>query len=192
MNIDNLRILIADDEPVTRMDMREMLEQAEYSVVAEASDGFDAIELCRQYLPDLALMDVKMPLLDGLSAAKVIFEEHLAGTVILLTAYSDREFIEQAKSYGVSGYMVKPIEEKSLIPGIELAVARSREQEQLRRDVQVAAEQLANRKILEKAKGVVMADEGLTEQAAFEYIRTISRQKNISMKRVAELILQRG
>lgn len=188
----SLRILISDDEPVTRMDLKEMLEQAGYSVVATSSDGFDAIELCRRHQPDLALMDVKMPLLDGLSAAKIIHEENLASAVVLLTAYSDRTLIEQAKAYGVNGYLIKPIDEKALIPGIELAIARSREQEQLRREVQSVAQQLENRKTIEKAKGKLMKEEALSEQAAFDYIRNISRQKNISMKRVADLILQRG
>lgn len=109
MALKKLRILIADDEPITRMDLREMLEQAGYSVVGEASDGFDTIQLCKSLLPNVVLMDVKMPLLDGLAASRDIHEEHLADAVVLLTAYSDPEFVERARDAGVSVYMVKPV-----------------------------------------------------------------------------------
>ena len=107
MALKKLRILIADDEPITRMDLREMLEQAGYPVVGEASDGFDTIQLCKSLLPNVVLMDVKMPLLDGLAASRDIHEEHLADAVVLLTAYSDPEFVERARDAGVSVYMVK-------------------------------------------------------------------------------------
>lgn len=187
----NIRILVVDDEPITRMDLRELLEQSGYFVVDETGDGFGAIELCRRHTPDLVLMDIKMPLLDGLSASKVICDEHLAGAIILLTAYNDRGFVESARDYGAFGYMVKPVDEKSLIPNIELAVARSRESEHLRAEYKSVAERLENRRILEQAKGIVMEEQSLTEQAAYDYIRGISREKNISMRRVAEIILMK-
>ena len=136
MENERIRIIVADDEPVTKMDLRELLVSAGYEVVAEASDGLDAVELCRQYRPDLILMDVKMPFLDGLSAARMIHEEGLAGAIIMLTAYSERDFIDRAKSCGVGGYLVKPIDEKSLVPSIELAIARSQELRQLRKDME--------------------------------------------------------
>jgi len=184
-----LRVIIADDEPITRMDLKEILSEKGYDVVGEAADGFDAIELCKQLSPDLVIMDIKMPLLDGLSAARIVFAEELAGTVILLTAYSEREFIDSAKELGVGGYLVKPVDEKSLIPNIELAVARSREMRQLRRDIAKVSERLENRSIIERAKGKIMARDGLTEQESYDYIRKLSQVKNISMRRVAEIVL---
>lgn len=189
MENDKIRIIIADDEPVTKMDLRELLTSAGYDVVAEASDGLDAVELCKQHNPDLILLDIKMPFLDGLSAARIIYEENLAGAIIMLTAYSERDFINRAKSYGVGGYLVKPIDEKSLVPSIELAIARSRELRQLRKDMEKTAARLENRSIIEKAKGIVMAEQGMTEQEAYDYIRNLSLVKHLSMRRIAEFIL---
>jgi len=187
----SLRVLIAEDEPITRMDLREMLEHSGYEVVGEAGDGFDALELCKTVRPDLVLMDIKMPLLDGLSAGRIVLEEKLCDAVILLTAYSERGFIEQAKEIGISGYLVKPVDEKALVPSIELAVARSLEVKRLKNDIEKVSERLENRSIIEKAKGVLMAREKMNEQDAYEYIRKISCAKNISMRRVAEIILLR-
>ena len=164
MDITSIRVVIADDEPITRMDLKELLEDEGYIVVAEASDGFDAVEACKVHHPDLVLMDVKMPLLDGISGAQIICEEELADTVILLTAYSEREFVEKAKNVGVGGYLVKPIDEKSLIPSIELAIARSNTIKKLRQDVKKISTRLENRAIIEKAKGVVMSEQNLGEQ----------------------------
>lgn len=155
MDKNALRVVIADDEPITRMDLRELLESAGYVIVAEAVDGFEAIDACKKHRPDLVLMDIKMPFLDGISGAKVIQEENLADTVILLSAYSEREFIDDAKFAGVSGYLVKPIDEKSLIPSIELAVARSRSIVKLKCDVEKISERLENRGIIERARGLL-------------------------------------
>jgi response regulator NasT len=127
------RIVIADDEPITRMDIREILEDAGYDVVGDVSDGFDAIEICRKLKPDLVLMDIKMPLLDGISAAKVINKEELVDSIILLTAYSDKNFIDKAKDVGVIGYLVKPVNEKSLLPAVEIALNKGREIKKLKR-----------------------------------------------------------
>ena len=182
---------MVDDEPITRMDLRELLERAGMVVVGEAGDGFGAIEQCKKYKPDLVLMDIKMPLLDGLSAAKAIQEEQLAGTTMLLTAYDDRKYVEAARDCGASGYMVKPVDEKSLGPSIEMAVARSRDQRKLKAEYNAVSERLENRRILEQAKGIIMEEQKLTEQAAYDYIRGISKENNISMKRVAEIILMK-
>lgn len=192
MEKDGLRVMIVDDEPLTRMDLCELLGGEGYKIVAEAADGFDAIELCRKCEPDLVLMDIKMPLLDGLSALKVINEEHLAETVMLLTAYNEREFVDVAKHNGVSGYLVKPIDEKSLIPSIEMAVARSKEMHQLRKTTEKTTKRLENRIIIERAKGFIMDKDGLSEQSAYEHIRKLSRVKNISMRRIAEIILMKS
>ena len=187
-----LRIVIADDEPITRMDLKEFLEERGYSVLGEATDGFDAIEMCKKIKPDLVLMDIKMPLLDGLSAARILQQEQIGATIVLLTAYSEREFIDSAKEIGVSGYLVKPIDEKSIIPCIELAVARSREMQKLQKDIAKVEERLESRSIIEKAKGKIMERNGLCEQEAYDFIRKLSLTKNLSMRRVAEIILQAG
>ena len=187
-----LRIVIADDEPITRMDLKEFLEERGYSVLGEATDGFDAIEMCKKIKPDLVLMDIKMPLLDGLSAARILQQEQIGATIVLLTAYSEREFIDSAKEIGVSGYLVKPIDEKSIIPCIELAVARSREMQKLQKDIAKVEERLESRSIIEKGKGKIMERNGLCEQEAYDFIRKLSLTKNLSMRRVAEIILQAG
>ena len=187
-----IRVVIADDEPITKMDLNELLSEAGYEVVCEASDGFDAVEICRKKHPDLVLMDIKMPLLDGLAAAKIIRSENLAETVMMMTAYSEREFVEQAKDCGVGGYLVKPIDEKSLIPNIEVAVNRSREIGKLRKDIEKVNGRLESRAVTEKAKGLLMEQQKMTEQEAYDYIRKLSQTKHLSMKRVAEMILTKS
>ena len=184
-----LRVVIADDEPITRMDIKEILTDKGYEVIGEVGDGFDAVEICKEQKPDLVLMDIKMPLLDGLSAARIMTEEGVDAAVVLLTAYSEREFIDSAKEIGVSGYLVKPIDEKSLIPSIELAVARNKEMRKLRRDIEKVSERLENRSIIEKAKGRIMERDGITEQEAYDFIRKLSLTKGMSMRRVAEILL---
>ncbi|MBS6546017.1 MAG: response regulator [Butyricicoccus pullicaecorum] len=184
-----LRVVIADDEPITRMDIKEILEEKGYEVIGEAADGFDAVELCKTKKPELVLMDIKMPLLDGLSAARIMMEEDVDAAIVLLTAYSEREFIDSAKDLGISGYLVKPIDEKSLIPSIELAVARNQEMRKLRRDIAKVSERLENRSIIEKAKGRIMERDGISEQEAYDFIRKLSLLKGMSMRRIAEILL---
>lgn len=188
---EGLSVVVIDDEPITRMDLKEILESKGCHVLGEAGDGFDAIELCRRNSPDLVLLDIKMPLLDGISAAKIIHDEGLAETVVLLTAYNEKEFIEGAKRSGVGGYLVKPIDEKSLMPSIELAVARSRDMKKLRQEYKEVSDRLESRKFVEKAKGIIMCQCNLSEQDAYDYIRNLSKRKEISMRRVAEIILMR-
>ncbi len=192
MNKEKIRLVIADDEPIIRMDLKELLSAEGYEVVGEAADGFDAVEACRQQKPDLVLLDIKMPLLDGLSAARIIFEEGLADTIMMLTAYSEREFVREARAQGVSGYLIKPIDEKSLIPNIVLAVARSREVKQLRREIRKVSDRLESRTAIERAKGRLMARQGMDEQTAYDYIRKLSQDKKLSMRRVSELILMQS
>ncbi len=183
------RIVIADDEPVTRMDLSEILEDAGYNVVGLASDGFDAVELCREFKPDLVLMDVKMPLLNGLKAAKIITEEQLTNCVILLTAYSGQEFIEEAKNLGVMGYLVKPINDRNLLPAIEIALSKSQQIEAIKKDANKARQQVEDRKIIEKAKGVLIKDYGISEEDAYKKIRNLSMNKRRSMKDIANAII---
>ena len=192
MEKDGISVVIADDEPISRMDLKELLSEGGYTVLSEVSDGFDAVEQCKLYHPDLVILDIKMPFLDGISAAKIIYEEELADTIIMLTAYSEREFVERAKECGVSGYLVKPIDEKSLVPNIELVVAQSKEMKRLRKDMEKVSERLANRGVIEKAKGRLMQEQSMSEEEAYHYIRKLSQLKGLSMRRVAEMILVKG
>lgn len=183
------RIVIVDDEPIIRMGMKEILISRDYEVVGEASDGFDALEICRETKPDVVLMDVKMPLLDGLSAAKILLEEGTVETIILLTAYSDTEFIENAKEIGISGYLVKPIDGSGVIPAIEVVIAYGHKMKELKKEKESLEEQLDSRKKIERAKGLIMKQKNCSEEEAFNFIREISKSKNIAMKKVAETIL---
>lgn len=186
-----MRVIIADDEPIIRMDLKEILEKEGYTVAGEAADGFDVVEMCRKEQPDLVIMDVKMPLLDGLTASKIIAEEKLAEAVVLLTAYCDREFVQEVKEANVSAYFVKPVDERTFLPGLEIAVERNRTMKRLEKECQSVTRRLESRTLVEQAKGVIMSKNGLSEQQAYDYIRNISREKNISMKKVAEIILIR-
>ncbi len=183
------RIVIADDEPITRMDLKEILTEAGYDVVGEASDGFDAIELCKKLRPDMVLMDIKMPLLDGLKASKIINEKQYAGCIILLTAYSDKHMINEATKAGVMGYMVKPIDEKALIPTLEVAWSKQGELDHMKQNVEAIKGELETRKKIEKAKGILMKRDGLTEDEAYKYIRKLSMDKRCQMVDIADIIL---
>lgn len=183
------RIVIADDEPITRMDFSELLKEAGYDVVGQASDGFDAVELCRKLEPHLILMDVKMPLLDGIKASKIIVQENLPCTVVLITAYSGKEFIDQAKDAGVMGYIVKPVDEKSIIAAIEIAISKGNEFRKIQERVIKTEEQLKSRKSIEKAKGILMTKYGLTEEKAYNKIRKLSMDKRCAMKDIANAII---
>lgn len=183
------KIVIADDEPITRIDLREILEEADYEVVGEASDGFDAVELCKNHMPDLVLMDIKMPLLDGINASKIIMEEELANSIILLTAYSGKEFIQKAKEAGVMGYLVKPIDDKSLLPAIEIALSKGKEIRKMKKDIIKANESLEARKKVERAKGILMRKNCMSEEEAYRNIRRLSMNKRVSMKKIAEIII---
>lgn len=183
------RIVIADDEPITRMDIKEMLEEAGYDVVAEASDGFDAIEMCKKHLPDLIIMDIKMPLLDGLNASKIIIKEEIADGVVLLSAYSDKTFVEKAKEAGVIGYLVKPLDNKSLIPTMEVCFSKSKEMKEMRKTIKSIEKKLEARKVIEKAKGILMKNEGISEQEAYASIRNLSMKKRVTMEEISQIIL---
>ncbi|WP_053955139.1 ANTAR domain-containing response regulator [Inediibacterium massiliense] len=183
------RIVIADDEPITRMDIREILEEAGYDVVGQASDGFDAIELCKKFKPNLVLMDVKMPLLNGMKAAKVIKEKDLADCIALLTAYSSKEFVEEAKEIGIMAYIVKPIDERNLLPAIEVALAQSEEIQKIKGDIEKTKEKLEARKLIEKAKGILVKNHRISEDEAYNKIRKLSMDKRHPMQMIAHAII---
>jgi response regulator NasT len=182
------RLLIAEDEVISRMDLREMLENLGYTVVGEAGDGVAAVNLARTLQPDLVLMDIKMPDLDGIAAAQALAQEHMT-PVLLLTAYSDHEFIDRAVDAGVMGYLVKPFAEAQLKPAIEVALERWREVRQIREDLAQTQETLETRKLVERAKGVLMDTQNLKEAEAFRRIQRLSMNSRKSMREVAEAIL---
>ncbi len=183
------KIIVADDDPITRFDIVEILQEAGHQVVGQAADGFDAIEQCRINQPDLILLDIKMPLLDGLKAARIIHKERLATSVVLLTAYSGEEFIEEAKEAGVIGYIVKPIREEAMLPVISVAIEKGREFSNLSKEIEKTKQRLEDRAIIEKAKGVLMREQDLDEEKAFQLIRKIGMDKRKPMREIAEIIL---
>lgn len=182
------RIIIADDESLIRLDLREMLGHLGYDVIAEAGDGRSALDLARKLQPDLVIMDIKMPEVDGIMAAEELTRERIA-PVVLLTAYSDQGLVERAKDAGVVGYVVKPFRETELMPVIELCMARFGEFRTLEKEVGKLEEALEARKLIERAKGVLMELHGLRESEAFHRIRKTSMDARKSMKEVAEAIL---
>lgn len=190
MEKEKLKIVVVDDEPIIRIDIKNMLTNAGYQIVGEGSNGFDAIELSKKFYPDVILMDIKMDDMDGLSAARIIAEECPDTAIIMLTAYSKIEYIDKAKETKISSYLLKPINEKLLVPNIELAVVRNKELTEYKNSVDKANEKLATRKIIERAKGLIMSHRHKTEDEAFNYIRDISKKRNISMHNVSEFIIR--
>jgi two-component system, response regulator PdtaR len=182
------RLIIADDESLIRLDLREMLTHLGYDVIAEAGDGLVAMDLARKLQPDLIVMDIKMPEVDGITAAETLTRERIA-PVVLLTAYSDQALVERAKEAGVVGYVVKPFREAELMPVIELCLARFEEFRTLEQEVGGLKEALESRKIIERAKGVLMDSQGLRESEAFHRIRKTSMDARKTMREVAEAIL---
>jgi response regulator NasT len=183
-----LRLVIADDESLIRMNLRETLIGLGYLVVGEAGDGISAIQLARTYRPDLVVLDVKMPKMDGIQAAKVIGAERIA-PVLLLTAYVDRDQVEQASEAGVMHYIVKPYRESDLMPAIELAVARYRAIRDLDQQATELAETIETRRLIDRAKGVIMDTQGLKEQEAFRKMQQLSMNTRKSMREIAQAIL---
>jgi response regulator NasT len=182
------RIIIADDESLIRLDLREMLTHLGYEVIGEAGDGRTAVDLAKRLHPDLLIMDIRMPELDGISAAEELTRERIA-PVVLVTAYSDQDLVERAREAGVVGYVVKPFREAELMPVIELSRARFEEFRTLEREVGGLKDALESRKVVERAKGVLMETHGMRESEAFHRIRKTSMDARKSMKEVAEAIL---
>ncbi|MDT8900031.1 ANTAR domain-containing response regulator [Anaeroselena agilis] len=184
-----LRIVIADNESIIRMDLKELLEEAGHTVVGEASDGVKAIELTRRHRPDLVVMDIKMPEMDGITAAKIISNEKIA-PVLLLTAFSQKEIVEKAKDSGVLAYLVKPVKEANLFPAIEIALSRFQEFADLERELEEVKNSLETRKILDRAKGILMDAYSLSESEAYRRIQQYSMSKRKSIREVAEAIVE--
>src|SRR3954469_4633821 len=184
----SLRVVIAEDEAIIRMDLRETLEEEGYVVVGETGRGDQAVELVRDLQPDLVILDVKMAGVDGLEAAGIITAEKLCG-VLILTAFSQREVIEQARDAGALAYLVKPFQKSDLIPAIEVAIGRFRELRNLTGEIDALGEQLEARKSIERAKGILMDERGMTEQDAFAFIQRTAMSERPKMRAVAERIV---
>src|SRR5215208_185987 len=182
------RLVIADDESLIRMNLKETLVGLGYLVVGEAGDGVSVVNLARELRPDLVIMDIKMPKLDGIQAAKVLTEDKIA-PVLLLTAYSDRELVDRAREAGVVNYIVKPFRDAELLPAIEIAMARYAEFQEMDKKIGDLTEVLETRKLVERAKGVLMDTQGLKEQEAFRKIQQLSMNTRKSMREIAQAIL---
>ena len=183
-----MRILVAEDETIIRLDLVEMLSRAGLEVVAEARDGFEAVELARSERPDLAVLDVKMPRLDGIEAARRILDERPI-PIVMLTAYGQDELVSRAVEAGVFGYLVKPFRESDLLPALRTARARHEELAAIREQAESLAEALAARKVIERAKGLLMEREGLSEQEAFARLRKASQVSGRPLQVVAEAVV---
>jgi response regulator NasT len=182
----SVRILVAEDEALIRMDLVEMLREAGYDVVAEAADGAQAIELAQLHKPDLAILDVKMPVLDGISAAEKIID---IAPVLMLTAFSQRELVERARDAGVMAYVVKPFSIGDLVPAIEIAISRHKQMRSLAEEVADLHERLETRKLIDRAKGILMQALNLSEPEAFSWIQRAAMDRRLTMKEVAQAVI---
>ena len=185
------RVVIAEDEALIRLDLKEMLEEDGYAVVGEAGDGETAVRLAKETLPDLVILDVKMPILDGISAAERITAERLA-PVVILTAFSQRDLIEQARDAGALAYLVKPFTKADLVPAIEMAVSRHQEMMALEAEVGTLKERLETRKALDRAKGLLQSSRGWSEADAFRWIQKTSMDRRMTMRAVADAVVAGG
>lgn len=182
------RVVIGDDESIIRMDLSEMLEDAGHTVVGEAADGVEALELVRREKPDIVLLDIKMPRLDGIHAAKMIGHENIA-PVLLLTAYSQQDVVDKAKDSGVLGYLVKPISPTNLFPAIEIAISQFKRQQEVSKQISAMNEQMETRKAVDRAKGYIMDLYHVSEQEAYRRLQQYSMKNRKSLRDVAEAVI---
>lgn len=186
-----LRVVIADDEAVIRMDLKELLREAGHAVVGETANGRRAVAIVRDCRPDLAIMDIKMPGMDGIEAARLIAAENLA-PVLLLTAFDDEALIERAKDAGVLAYLVKPVEEKNLFPAMEIALSRWQEMKSLEKELEAMRDSLETRKLLDRAKGILMQAHNIGEAEAYRRLQKYSMAKRRPLKEVAAAVVEAG
>ena len=186
------RIVIAEDETLTRMDICEMLKEAGYDVVGEGSDGIEALKECRQKTPDIVLLDIKMPLMSGLDVAKILKEENQEVCVIILSAYNIREFIDKATENSVMGYLIKPIDEEIFLSKLKMIYCNYLKMKEFQEEAKKAKKKLEERKLIEKSKGILMENNNISENEAYTKIRNIAMQKRISMEEVAKIIIVSG
>ena len=186
-----MRVLIVDDESLIRMDLRDIIESCGHEVVAEGTNGVEALELCKKHKPDIILMDVKMPELDGIEAARQIGFHHEA-PVVLLTSYSQQDLINKARESGVYGYLLKPVREEQLVPTLEMALGRYHSDAQLREKMAELEQSLEDRKIIQKGTGILMDLYSISEEEAYNRIRTLSMNKQISIIETCNLIIKQS
>lgn len=186
------KIIIAEDETLTRLDIKEMLIENFYDVIGEASDGIDALKLCREKNPDIVLLDIKMPLMNGLQVAKILKDEGFKGCIIILTAYNLKEYIEDASKNYVMGYLIKPIDEEIFLSRLNMIYTTYLRMEAYREEGEKIKKKLEERKFIEKAKGKLMEKYNCSEDEAYKKIRNLSMKKRISMLELANIILSSG
>jgi len=183
------RVLIAEDEALIRLDLKEMLQEEGFDVVAEVADGASAVRLTRELKPDLVILDVKMPVMDGIAAAEQIAQERLSA-ILILTAFSQRELVEKARRAGAMAYLVKPFQKHDLLPAVEIAAGRFRELSGLETQVDDLSGRLEARKVVEQAKGRLQDNEGMSEEEAFRFIQKQAMERRLTMRQVAEQVLE--
>jgi len=184
--------VVVDDEPIVRLDLTQMLEDNGIQVVGQASDGFDAVEVCRQTSPDIVLMDIKMPVFDGLGAAETILQEGLSGCIVIISAFFDSIFLERAKQIGVTGYLIKPIEAQRLLPTIEVAFAQSQRLSEAREKAKEALEKLEQSRCVEIAKRLIAQEQGISESEAYRVLQQTAMNKRSSIASIAEQLADRN
>lgn len=182
--------IVIDDEPIVRMDFTEMLRELDIDVLGTGMDGFDAVELCRQYHPQLVLMDIKMPIFDGLDASRTILREYPEICIVLITAFNDNDYIQKAKEIGVAGYLVKPINERSLKPALEIAMAQHERYNKMISDIQGMEQKILSKNTLDKAKYILAKRENISEGEAYGLIQKMSMDKRCSMEEIAKRLIQ--
>ncbi|WP_441299876.1 ANTAR domain-containing response regulator [Brevibacillus reuszeri] len=188
MKMTQPKIMVVDDEPIIRMDLREMLENEGYQVIAEAKNGEEAVSLAHRHKPDLIIMDVKMPVLNGIKASSII-RSFSDSSILLLTAYSQKELVQDARKAGVTAYLVKPVSEDDLIPAVEIALSQKEKVVSLKKDISDLKQKIEDRKSVEKAKGKLMSALSLEEDAAYKWLQQVSMQRRMPLVKLAEEIL---
>ncbi|MBP1966461.1 ANTAR domain-containing response regulator [Paenibacillus aceris] len=185
-------IVVVDDDPIIRMDIREMLEEGGYFVAGEAKNGEEAVELIARVKPDLAIMDIKMPLMNGIKASNIIRKLQQDTSVLLLTAYSQKELVKEAREAGVAAFLVKPVSEVDLLPAVEIALSQKEKMDSLKQDIKLLKQSIEERKLIEKAKGIVMQTFALNEEEAYAKMRDVSMLTRIPLSKLAADILRDG
>lgn len=183
------KAVIVDDDPITRMDLTDILTRAGFAVAGQGVDGFDAIELCRTHSPELVLMDIRMPVFDGLDATKTVVRENLAGCVVILSAFNDADFIARAKDFGVAGYVVKPADERTLLPAIEIALAQSGRYRAVREENRNMRRRLDDKNIVDRAKAILAAKNGTGESEAYAALRKTAMNRSLSIADIARSVV---
>ena len=188
----SLKVVVVEDETLTRIDLVEILKENGYDVVGEASDGIEAVEVCKKLQPDIVLLDIKIPYISGLKVANILKEEGFQGCVIILTAYNIAEYIQEASNTIVMGYVLKPIDEPVFIERLNMIYKNYKLYTDLKKEVEETKKKLEERKIIERAKGIIMAKYSLKEEEAYKKLRDLSMQKRINMSKLADIVIMTG